>query len=203
MKTLDQCLFLNNLDLLFSAREKVLNSFKSRFFPIKNLDKIPSRDPGTEPATESEVATEPALKPATETTPTKHKKSKLKLQQNFINEIIADEKDINNGIFSNYFKYQKPSFLVKDLINAKQNKNEKLVNNINNGLIDLRNNIKRKEIPENENPKRVADIVETILDFNKQQKGKGRPSNLARVANVSDRKHIKMLTPNKCFKDYQ
>ena len=189
--------------MLFSAREKVLNSFKSRFFPIKNLDKIPSRDPGTEPATESEVATEPAPKPATETTPTKHKKSKLKLQQNFINEIIADEKDINNGIFSNYFKYQKPSFLVKDLINAKQNKNEKLVNNINNGLIDLRNNIKRKEIPENENPKRVADIVETILDFNKQQKGKGRPSNLARVANVSNRNHIKMLTPKKCFKDCQ
>ena len=109
------------------------------------------------------VAREPTPKPATEATSAKHKKSKLKLQQNFINEIIADEKDINNGIFSNYFKYQKPSFLVKDLINAKQNKNEKLVNNINNGLIDLRNDSNMKEIPENENPEKVAEKSLTLI----------------------------------------
>ena len=53
-----------------------------------------------------------------------------------MNDIIADEKDINNEIFLNYFKYQNPLFLVKDLISAMQNKNEKLVNNINNGVID-------------------------------------------------------------------
>ena len=40
-------------------------------------------------------------------------------------------------------------------------------------MIDLRNDINRKEIPENENPKKVADIVEKIPDFNKQQKVKG------------------------------
>ena len=49
-----------------------------------------------------------------------------------MNEITADEKDINNEIFLDYFKYQNPQFLVKDLICAKQNKNEKFVNNINN-----------------------------------------------------------------------
>ena len=65
-----------------------------------------------------------------------------------MNKIIADEKGINNDIFLDYFKYQNPSLLVKYLISAKQNKNEKLVNNINNGLIDLRNDINRKEIPE-------------------------------------------------------
>ena len=32
--------FLNNLELLFSARENVLNNFKSRLFPIKNLGKL-------------------------------------------------------------------------------------------------------------------------------------------------------------------
>ena len=63
-----------------------------------------------------------------------------------MNEIIADEKHINNEIFLHYFKYQNLPFLVKDLIRAKQNKNEKLVNNINNGLIDLRNNINRKKL---------------------------------------------------------
>ena len=85
------------------------------------------------------------------------------------------------------FKYQNPPFLVKDLISAKHNKNEKLVNNISNGLIDLRNDINKKEIPENENPKKVADVVEKILDFNKQQKGKEAPSDLAM--------QLKILTP--------
>ena len=54
---------------------------------------------------------------------------------------------------------------------AKQNKNEKLIKNINYGLIDLRNDINRKETPKYENPKKEVDIVEKILDFNKQQKG--------------------------------
>ena len=40
-------------------------------------------------------------------------------------------------------------------------------------MIDLRNDINSKEIPENENPKKVVDIVEKSLYFNKQQKGKG------------------------------
>ena len=68
--------FLNNLGLLFSAREKVLNSFKTRLFSIKNLNKIPAREPTAEPAIEPVVPKEPevATEPATE--PTKHKKSK-------------------------------------------------------------------------------------------------------------------------------
>ena len=52
-----------------------------------------------------------------------------------------------------------------------------------------------KKILENCNPNKIVDIAEKTLDFNKQQKGKGLPSNLARVAHVSDRKHIKILTP--------
>ena len=38
-------------------------------------------------------------------------------------------------------------FLAKDVIRVKQAKNEKLVNNINDGLFDLRIAIIRKEIP--------------------------------------------------------
>ena len=56
-----------------------------------------------------QVATEQTPRPATEAT---HIKCKLKLQQKVINEFLADEKDINNEIFLNYFKYQNPSFLV-------------------------------------------------------------------------------------------
>ena len=76
-------------------------------------------------------------------------------------------------MFWDCFKYQNPSFLAKDLIRATQVKNEQIVNNVNDGLIDLRNDINRKEIPENENPKKVVEIVEKIIDFNKQRKGKG------------------------------
>ena len=105
-------LFLHNLGLSFSEGEKVLNSFKSRLFAIRGLDKIPTRGPtpekAAEPAAEPtpKVATEPTPKSATEPLPTEHKKSKLKLQQEFMNEIIVDEKYINNEIFLNYSKYQ-------------------------------------------------------------------------------------------------
>ena len=48
-------------------------------------------------------------------------------------------------MFWNYFKYQSLSFLEKDLLEAKQAKNEQLVNNINDTLIGLRNVFIRKK----------------------------------------------------------
>ena len=81
-------------------------------FPIENVDEISTCEPTTKAAAE----------PTTETTPTKYKKSKLKLEQKFNNEIIADEKGINNEICLDCFKYQNPSFLIKDLINKRQKK---------------------------------------------------------------------------------
>ena len=53
-------------------------------------------------------------------------------------------------------------FLAKYLIRVKQAKNEKLVNKINDGLIDLRNAIVRKE------SKKSVDIARKILYFNKK-----------------------------------
>ena len=93
---------------------------------MKNLDKIPTRKPTAEVAAESEKG------------PTKHKKSKLKLQLEFINEIISNEKAINDDdeIFRNYFTYQNPSFLVRGFLRSTQAKNEQLVCNVNDGLID-------------------------------------------------------------------
>ena len=82
--------FLNNLVVLHSAREKILNSFKSRLFPRKNLDKIATRELTPESATESEVAKETATEPtkaAKATKATKHKTSSLKLRERFLNEI--------------------------------------------------------------------------------------------------------------------
>ena len=42
-----------------------------------------------------------------------------------------------------------------------------------NWLIDLRNTVFRKESPENENPNKIVNIAENIIDFNKLEKGKG------------------------------
>ena len=44
---------------------------------------------------------------------------------------------------------------------------------VNGALIDIRNAVYRKDIYENENSDKLINIVEEILDFNKQQKGKG------------------------------
>ena len=85
------------------------------------------------------------------------------------------------------FWYQSPSFLAKDLLKTKHGKNDQLVNNINDSLIDLRKAIMKKEIPQNENPKKIIDIFEKILPSNDQQ-------------NV---KNLKYQLLNKCFKDYQ
>ena len=58
---------------------------------------------------------------------------------------------MNTEITFEYFKYQNPSYLLKDLHNSSGIINEKTVNHFNNMLIDLRNTINRKEIPENKN----------------------------------------------------
>ena len=75
-----------------------------RLFPIKKLETIPSRELAAELAAEL----------------IKYKKSKIKVQQEFIKEIVANKKYINNETFLDYFKYQNPLFLVKDLISATQ-----------------------------------------------------------------------------------
>ena len=58
-------------------------------------------------------------------------------------------------------------------INYFQVKNDQIINNINDRLIDLRNAINRKEIPANENPKKIVNIIEkfsTLIISNKQVK---------------------------------
>ena len=79
-------------------------------------------------------------------------------------------------------------------------KNDKIVRHINNALIDLINIINREEIPENENRDKLIDIVEEVLNFVKQQKGKGLLSDLAHVAKVFDRMGLKILTSKQMLK---
>ena len=95
----------------------------------KRIDKTPMHQPTLEPTAEltPELATEPTPEVAIE--PTKHKKSKLKLQQ----EIIWW--NIWWNIW-NHFKHESQSFSAKELIRATQDENEKLISNVNDGLIN-------------------------------------------------------------------
>ena len=43
-------------------------------------------------------------------------------------------------------------------------KNNEIIKHINNALTEVRNSINSKEIPKNENPKKVVNIAEKILD---------------------------------------
>ena len=53
-----------------------------------------------------------------------------------------------------------PHFLWKIIrYEDNQNKNDNVIENINESLINLRNYINSKEIPEKENPKKIVDIV--------------------------------------------
>ena len=67
-------------------REKFLNSFKSRLFSIKNLDKITTLEP-KEPATEPEIASETTKATKMTKAKTKCKASSLKLHGDFLNKI--------------------------------------------------------------------------------------------------------------------
>ena len=105
------------------------------------------------------------------------------MHQEFVKEIIANERDTNDEIFWDCFKYQNPSSLGKDLIRATQAKNEQIVNNVNDGLIDLRNDTNGNEIPHNENPKKVVEIVEKMVDL----------KNTTQIKNVINNKKVKQL----------
>ena len=99
-----------------------------------------------------------------------------------IKQIIDEETDINNGFFNKYFKFQRPSDMLLNKTNDTE-KNNKLVNLINSGLKDLKEEIKKMSEAEIEieDPEPIVEIVEKILKFNEQnQQGQG----------------IKILTPN-------
>ena len=67
-----------------------------------------------------------------------------------------------------YLGYHNPSSLAKDLYKANQPKNYQIVNHVTRALIDLRNAVNKKKIPENKNPDGLINTVEKILDLNKR-----------------------------------
>ena len=96
---------------------------------------------------------------------------------NFNERINRKETGINSEIFQKHFSFQKPSEMLKSVCKTNDiKKNSKLVNVIKSGLSDSKNKIEnmREEEKEIEKPSEIIDIVEKILEFNKQnQQGQG------------------------------
>ena len=95
-----------------------------------------------------------------------------------------EEADINGELFKNYFKFQMPSVMFKNLYNLNdREKNNLLVNTIKSRLSDLKNEIKKmsKDEIKTEKPYKIVENVEKILKFSQRnQEGEG----------------LKILTPN-------
>ena len=93
--------------------------------------------------------------------PSEEEQEKTKTDANEFNEwIIKKEADINGELFMKHFNFQNPSDMLKNLyqINDKEKKN-KLVNVINSGLKDLKEEIKKMSEEERETEKPKSQIT--------------------------------------------
>ena len=93
----------------------------------------------------------------------------------FLRLIYSKEREISNELVRKYFLVQDLGELLKRLkkLKNKPEKNKIKVNLINSGLRDLEEEIEdmSEEEKETKNPNGIIDIVENILEFNRQQRG--------------------------------
>ena len=156
---------VNNVENFYKGREKIIRGFKNGVFPVY-YDKHEEFRKEDEEEQEEQKSIEVDYK-------------------TLIKQITDEETDINNELFKEYFKFQRPSDMLV-FLNKKNDtgiKNQ-LVKLINSGLKDLKEEIKKisKAEIEIEKPDEIVNIVEKILKFNEQNQQKGR--------------RIKILTPN-------
>ena len=113
-------------------------------------------------------------------------------EKNTVNEfnkqIVEKDKSINKKLFKKYFRFQSLVDMQKHLYKTKNTEeNIELVNKIKSGLSDLKDEIKQMSEGEIEirKPYEIIDVVEKILDFNRQEvQGQG----------------LKILTPNQMLR---
>ena len=87
----------------------------------------------------------------------------------FIENIENKSKTINYNLFKEYFNFESPTVLTKQLYKIKNKKeNSELVNVIKSGLIYLKDEIRKMSEDEKkiEKPNEIVNIVEEILEFN-------------------------------------
>ena len=101
-------------------------------------------------------AAEKELEPEQSKAETKHKKYLL----DFINENKNNEKNKNEQIFEEYFFYNTPLFLAKELCNSDRNINDEIVKHVNDALIESKKHINRKKFSDHRNLNKIVNVVE-------------------------------------------
>ena len=71
-------------------------------------------------------------------------------------------------MFNEYFEYQNPLLLAKDLIKTDQSNSKQIVKQTINSINKLKNYAIKKQILKNENPNKLINIAEKIVEFNNQ-----------------------------------
>ena len=71
-------------------------------------------------------------------------------------------------MFNEYFEYQNPLLLAKDLIKTDQSNSKQIVKQTINSINKLKIYAIKKQILKNENPNKLVNIVEKIPEFNNQ-----------------------------------
>ena len=118
---------LGNAKNFYEGREKIIKGFKDGIFPLKSDDEFEEQQ-----TSKIFDKKEPPEKPT---------KTDIDECTEFI---IKEETGINRELFKNYFSFEKPTVMLKNLYDLNdKNKNKKLVDVIKSGLIDLKNEIKR------------------------------------------------------------
>ena len=105
----------------------------------------------------------------------------------FKQQIKDQETEIDKELFKKYFEYQSPSEMLDNLLsldNLRRNEVSEKISNHFEYLFD-----KVKELPPDEGvkEKKILEIIQKILEFNRQQQGQG----------------LKILRPNQMLVDYQ
>ena len=151
---------LDNAKNFYEGRKKIIEGFKKGIFPLKSDDEF------KEQARHENIRNENGL-----------------IDYNKFMELIkSKENEMNNELVKKYFLVQILGTLfrqMKDLKNnpkkTKKKKNNKLVNLMKSGLSDFKNDIEKmiEDEVKIEKPNEIVNIVENILEFNRQQQGKG------------------------------
>ena len=148
---------VDNASKFYEVREKIIEGFKNKIFSLYyDKDYEEQMELKKEEEEEKEIMSD----------------------VNKINEWVnKQETNISKELFKNYFSFQTPSALLKELYTTNdKEKNILLVSVINIGMEDLKEKIKQmsKEEKKVEKPDKIVKIVKEILKFNEQnQQGKG------------------------------
>ena len=93
----------------------------------------------------------------------------LKDLKDFIQEFESVSENINLSLFEDFFESWSPTDYVKKFINTSPDKNKKSVEEIKDRISDLKDRTKEmsKKEKKDKNADETLEIIETILDYNK------------------------------------